>query len=78
MNEAFVLKKTIRIVKGLFPDEDVITEDTNFREDLGADSLDFVETVMEIEKGFEITIPDEEGEKLKTVKDLVTIIQNKL
>ncbi len=78
MNEDLVLKKTLRIVKELFPDEDMITEASDFREDLGADSLDFVEVVMKIEEGFEIKIEDAEGEKLKTVKDLITLIQSKL
>ena len=78
MNEELVLKKTLRIVTELFPDEDIITEASDFRKDLGADSLDFVETVMKIEERFEITIEDEEGEKIKTVKDLTTLIQNKL
>ena len=48
-------------------DESEITEDASFEEDLGADSLDVVELVMELEEKFKIQIPDEEAEKIKTV-----------
>ncbi|MCK5520991.1 MAG: acyl carrier protein [Candidatus Marinimicrobia bacterium] len=78
MNEELILKKTIRIIKENFPGMEIVNEDTNFKEDLEMDSLDFVETVMKIEDGFEIKIEDKEGEKLKTVKDLVTLIKSKL
>jgi len=44
-----------------------ITDQTTFQEDLGADSLDVVELVMELEEKFKIQIPDEEAEKIKTV-----------
>ena len=46
--------------------------------DLGADSLDTVELIMEIEKEFDVKIPDNEMEKLTTVQDVVTLIEKKL
>ncbi len=52
-----------------------ITETADFVNDLGADSLDVVEFVMEVEKEFNITIPDEEATKLKTVGDAVKYIE---
>ena len=55
-------------------DEAKITETAAFVNDLGADSLDVVEFVMEVEKEFEITIPDEEAAKLVTVGDAVKYI----
>ena len=47
----------------------------SFQEDLGADSLDVVELVMQFEEGFDIEIPDEDAEKIKTVKDAVEYIE---
>ncbi|MCQ2143106.1 MAG: acyl carrier protein [Bacteroidales bacterium] len=56
-----------------------VTEAANFTNDLGADSLDTVELIMEFEKAFEITIPDEEaGEKIQTVGDAISYIEEKL
>ena len=52
-----------------------ITDSTSFVNDLGADSLDTVELVMEFEEQFNITIPDEEAEKIQTVGDAVSYIQ---
>ncbi|MDH3258045.1 MAG: acyl carrier protein [Deltaproteobacteria bacterium] len=49
--------------------------ESSFMEDLGADSLDVVELVMAMEEEFKIEIPDEEAEKIKTVKDAVEYIQ---
>jgi acyl carrier protein len=56
--------------------EDEIKHDSSFIEDLGADSLDIVELVMAMEEEFEIEIPDEEAENIKTVGDAVTYINN--
>ena len=50
-------------------EEDQVTDEKNFVEDLGADSLDIVELIMGIEEEFEIEIPDEEAEKLTSVKE---------
>jgi acyl carrier protein len=55
-------------------DEAKITETAKFTDDLGADSLDVVEFVMEVEKEFDITIPDDEATKLLTVGDAVKYI----
>ena len=58
--------------------ESEITEKANFVSDLGADSLDVVELVMEIEKKFDINIPDQDAETFKTVGDAVAYISSKL
>src|SRR5208282_947451 len=58
--------------------KDQVTRNTSFQEDIGADSLDIVELVMELEEEFEITIPDEEAEKIKTVGQAIDYIENKL
>jgi acyl carrier protein len=58
--------------------EEQVTADASFVDDLGADSLDTVELVMEFEDEFEINIPDEDAEKIQTVGDAVKYIQGKL
>ncbi|MCB9831568.1 MAG: acyl carrier protein [Planctomycetes bacterium] len=55
---------------------DKITETTSFVNDLGADSLDTVELVMEFEEAFDINIPDEDAEKIQTVGDAINYITN--
>ncbi|MBI1831793.1 MAG: acyl carrier protein [Planctomycetes bacterium] len=55
-----------------------VTRNTSFQEDMGADSLDIVELVMELEEEFDITIPDEEAEKIKTVGQAIDYIEAKL
>ena len=62
------------IVEQLGVDEEEVTPDASFVDDLGADSLDTVELVMEFEDEFEINIPDEDAEKIQTVGDAVTYI----
>lgn len=57
------------IIDKLGIDESEIIATARFNEDLGADSLDMVELVMDFEREFKITIPDEESEKIKTVAD---------
>src|ERR1700676_144579 len=57
------------IVEQLQVDEAEVTPGASFQEDLGADSLDVVELVMQFEEAFDIQIPDEDAEKIKTVKD---------
>ena len=59
------------IVEQLGVDEAEVTPSASFTDDLGADSLDIVELVMAFEEAFEIEIPDEAAEKIKTVKDAV-------
>ena len=57
---------------------DKITEKTSFINDLGADSLDTVELVMEFEDEFDINIPDEDAEKIQTVGDAVNYIKSRV
>ncbi len=64
------------IVDKLGVDEGEVTLEANFTNDLGADSLDTVELIMEFEKEFNIAIPDEEAEKIQTVGDAVTYISD--
>lgn len=63
------------IVDKLGVDENEVTPAASFTNDLGADSLDTVELIMEFEKEFGISIPDEEAEKISTVGDAITHIE---
>ncbi|HXG01215.1 MAG TPA: acyl carrier protein [Bacteroidota bacterium] len=65
------------IVNKLGVDEAQITPQASFTNDLGADSLDTVELVMEFEKAFNLTIPDEDAEKISTVGDAINYIKSK-
>ncbi len=65
------------IVEQLGVDAEKVRSDASFIDDLGADSLDIVELVMAMEEEFDIEIPDEEAEKLKTVSDVVSYLQTK-
>ncbi len=62
------------VVDQLGVEEDDVTEDAAFVDDLGADSLDIVELVMALEEEFGVSIPDEQAEKIKTVGDAVDFI----
>ena len=62
------------IVDKLGVDESEVTEGASFTNDLGADSLDTVELIMEFEKEFDIAIPDEEAEKIDTVGDAINYL----
>lgn len=64
------------IVDRLGVDESEVTEQASFREDLGADSLDVVELVMELEDEFDMEISDEDAEKIATVGDAVNYIKS--
>lgn len=64
------------IVDSLNCDEDIVTLEASLRDDLDADSLDAVELIMAIEEEFGIEVPDEQATELKTVKDIVTYIEN--
>ena len=64
------------IVEQLGVDESEVTPTASFVDDLGADSLDTVELVMAFEEGFGIEIPDEDAEKIQTVKDATSYIQS--
>jgi acyl carrier protein len=63
------------IVDQLGVEEDEVTPEASFIEDLGADSLDIVELIMALEEEFGIEIPDEDAEKIATVKDAIAYIQ---
>ncbi len=66
------------IVEQLNVDESEVTPEASFIDDLGADSLDTVELVMAIEEAFDIEIPDEDAEKIRTVKDAIDYVVKKL
>ena len=66
------------IVEQLDVEEDAVTMEASITEDLGADSLDVVDLVMSIEESFDVEIPDEEVENIKTVGDFVKYIENKV
>jgi acyl carrier protein len=66
------------IVEQLGVDEGQVDANASFVDDLGADSLDIVELVMAFEEAFELDIPDEDAEKIGTVKDAVSYIEAKM
>ncbi len=66
------------IVEELGVERDKLNADASFMEELGADSLDTVELVMAFEKEFDIDIPDEEAEKLRTVGDALKYLHEKV
>ncbi len=77
--KANVAEKIKQIVsEQLGVDEGEVTPTASFVDDLGADSLDTVELVMAFEEAFEIEIPDEEAEKIRTVQDAVAYVEKKL
>ena len=63
------------IVDKLGVEESEVTDEASFTNDLGADSLDTVELIMEFEKEFNLSIPDEEAERIETVGNAVTYIE---
>ena len=70
-----VEQKVIEIVcEHLAVNKEQVTRNTNFIEDIGADSLDIVELIMELEEEFDIQIPDDQAEKIKTVGEAVDYI----
>ena len=74
-----VLEKVKKILSEQFDvDEDSITQDTKIEEDLGADSLDVVDLLMSIEDEFEIEIPDEDIEGVKTVGEMEQYIKDRM
>lgn len=62
------------VAEQLGVDEDQVTEEASFMDDLGADSLDTVELVMALEEEFDVEISDEDAEKIQTVKDAIEYI----
>lgn len=71
-------KVTEIIANKLGVEESQITEDASFTKDLGADSLDIVELIMEFEKEFNLTIEDEDAEKIQTVGAVLNYLNEKL
>lgn len=63
------------VVEQLGLDRDKVTAGSKFVDDLGADSLDTVELVMALEEEFEIEIPDEEAEKITTLRDAIAYVE---
>ena len=64
------------IVEKLGADENEVTNEASFTNDLGADSLDTVDLIMEFEKEFNISIPDEQAETIATVGDAITYLES--
>jgi acyl carrier protein len=75
MSDIAARVKTI-IVDKLGVDENEVTPEASFTNDLGADSLDTVELIMEFEKEFNIAIPDDQAEKIATVGSAIEYIEN--
>ena len=74
-----VLEKVKVILAEQFDvDEDSLQNDTDLQDDLGADSLDVVDLLMSIEDEFDIEIPDEEIENIRTVGELVNYLENNM
>jgi acyl carrier protein len=74
-----VEERVIDIVcENLGVSKEQVTRSTSFQEDMGADSLDIVELVMELEEEFEITIPDDQAEKIKTVGEAIDYIDREI
>lgn len=76
MSEEEIFNKIKDLIASNFDiDEDKITKDTNFNEDLDADSIDLVEFILQLEDEFGAEIPDDEAEKIKTVGDAVAYVK---
>ena len=65
------------IVEQLGVDEEEVTPDASFVDDLGADSLDTVELVMAFEEEFSLEIPDEEAERIQTIQDAISYVEER-
>jgi acyl carrier protein len=77
MSEEIFGKVKSIVADKLSVDEVEVLKDASFTDDLGADSLDIVELVMALEEDFDIEIPDDDAENIKTVNDAVVYIQKK-
>jgi acyl carrier protein len=79
MKQDEIVKKVKNIIiEKLDVDESEVTPEANFKNDLGADSLDTVELIMEFEREFEINISDEDSEKINTVGEAIKYIQQQV
>ena len=76
--EAIFEKVRSIVVEQLSVDAGEVKPESNFQNDLGADSLDTVELVMDLEEEFNITIPEEDQEKLRTVQDAIDYLETNL
>ncbi len=80
LKEVKIMADTLDRIKNIVADrlgveESEVTKEATFKDDLGADSLDVVELVMELEDEFDLEISDEEAEKISTVADVVNYIE---
>ena len=76
MSEEEIFNKIKDMIADNFDvDKDKITENTNFKDDLDADSIDLVEFILQLEDEFGAEIPDDEAEKIKTIGDAVSYIK---
>ena len=78
MSQDIKAKVTDIVINKLGVEESQITDEASFQKDLGADSLDIVELVMEFEKEFDITIEDSDAEQIQTVGNAVSYLSEKL
>ncbi len=78
MSSSIAERVTSIIVDKLGVDESEVTREASFTNDLGADSLDTVELIMEFEKEFDISIPDEKAEKIVKVGDAIDYLEEQL
>lgn len=75
-NDEDIRARVIKVVAATLKiDEDKVKEDSDFVEDLGADSLDQVELSMAIEEAFEIEIPDDAASNIKTIPDMIELVK---
>ncbi len=65
------------LVEQLDVDEEAVTQNASIVDDLGADSLDVVEIIMGLEEEFDVEIPDEDAEKITTVQQIITYVEEK-
>ena len=76
MSDDLLNKIVAIVIDKLDVDKNKITEDAKFIDDLGADSLDTVELIMQFEEDFGLDIPDEDAEKIQSLKDALDYIKN--
>ena len=76
MSESIESRMKQAIMKALDVEENAIHPEAKFIEDLGADSLDIVELIMTLEDTFGVDIPDDDAEKLRSVQDAISYIEN--